>query len=108
MATLHKEADVIDRILTECDDDYVGLWSIYRQVKEAGFADPKSDTLSLIRFLLFTGAVDAGVPDANGGFKAWRLTPEETLRRIAKEWSGLGREPDIGDIVWFTTPATGP
>jgi hypothetical protein len=104
MATLHRETDVLERILTECEDDYVGLWSIYRQVREAGIADAKAFTLALIDFLLSARIVEAGVPDASGGFHAWNLSPDEALRRISKEWSSLGREPDIGDIVWFTTP----
>jgi hypothetical protein len=106
MATLHPETEVLERILTECEDDYVGLWSIYRQVKEAGIADPKTFTLALVDFLLSARIVEAGVPDANGDFHAWNLMPSETLERIEKEWSSLGRTPDIGDIVWFTTPIT--
>src|SRR4051812_22943418 len=103
MATLHKETDLLERILTECEEDYVGLWSIYRQVKAAHIADAKTFTLALIDFLLSAGIVEAGVPDAQGGFHAWQLSPEDALQRITREWSSLGREPDIGDIVWFTT-----
>jgi hypothetical protein len=106
MATLHRETDVLDRILTECEDDYVGLWSIYRQVKEAGIADAKAFTLALIDFLLSVGMVEAGVPDDSGGFHAWNLNPTDAILRIEKEWSSLGRKISIGDIVWFTTPTT--
>jgi hypothetical protein len=104
MPTLHKEADLLERILTECEEDYVGLWSLYRQVKDAGFPDAKRWTMALIHFLLSTGVIEAGVPDAKGEFHAWKLKPDDAYRRITEEWSQLGREPDIGDIVWFTTP----
>ena len=66
MATLHKETDVLERILNECEEDYVGLWSIYRQVKEAGFSDPKLVTLALVQLLLATGVIEAGIPNSQG------------------------------------------
>lgn len=104
MATLHKETDLLERILTECEEDYVGLWSIYRRVRDAGWSsDPRSSTLALLQFLLISGIVEAGAPDASGCFHPWQLGPDDAVRRIELEWTQLGREPDIGDIVWFTS-----
>lgn len=37
---------------------------------------------------------------ADGGFEPWPLHPEEAVARIEEEWKGLGRDPDIGEIVW--------
>jgi hypothetical protein len=102
MATLHKESDLLERIIVECEDDYVGLWSVYRQLKEAQLPYPRHSTLALVYFLLSTGVVEAGFPDAHGGFHSWTLAPEEAYLEIANAWSKLGREPDVGDIVWFT------
>ncbi len=102
---LHKETDLLERILVECEDDYVGLWSILRQVKEARYPHPEVVTLALLRYLLAAGIVEAGVPDNKGGFKPWSSDVDGTISRICSERSQLGREPDIGDIVWFTTPA---
>ncbi len=104
MATLHRETDLLESILAECDEDYVGLWSIYRRMKEARFADSKQSTLNLVGFLLSTGAIEAGLPDRQGVFHRWNKSSDEVVRQIDQEWSSLGREPDIGDIVWFTTP----
>jgi len=101
---LHKETDLLERILTECEEDYVGLWSILRQVREARYPHPQIVTLALLRYLLATGIIEAGLPDANGGFHIWTSKPDDTISRIALEWSKLGHDPDIGDIVWFTTP----
>lgn len=103
---VHKETDLLERILTECEDDYVGLWSILRQVREAGYSNPELVTLALLRYLLATGIVEAGIPNAQAGFHAWTLKPDDAIARIASEWSQLGRDPDIGDIVWFTIPIT--
>jgi hypothetical protein len=29
---------------------------------------------------------------------------DESLARIDREWAALGREPNLGDIVWFVAP----
>ncbi|HEY5314622.1 MAG TPA: hypothetical protein VIK18_18965 [Pirellulales bacterium] len=101
---VHKETDLLERILAECEDDYVGLWSILRQVREARYPQPKAVTLALLRYLLSTGIIEAGEPDASGGFQVWKTSADETMSRIGSEWSALGHDPDLGDIAWFTTP----
>jgi hypothetical protein len=40
-------------------------------------------------------------------FVQWNVSPAETLARIDRAWSELGREPDLGDIVWFVAPPEG-
>ena len=104
MATVHKETDVIERILTECDDDYVGLWVIYRQIREARFRNPKEATLDLLGFFLWSERLEAGVPDAQGGWIPWKDNPGQAIDRIKSAWNALGRDPGMGDIVWFTSP----
>jgi len=104
MSTLHKEVGLLERILQECEDDYVGLWSIYRQVKEAGYSDPSLCTMALLHFLLSAGVLEAGIADDQGNFHPWSTSSGDAYLRIVGEWSRLGREPDVGDIVWFTTP----
>jgi hypothetical protein len=45
-----------------------------------------------------------GHPAADGRhFVPWILPAEAAIGRIAVEWSALGREPDIGEIAWFTS-----
>jgi hypothetical protein len=33
------------------------------------------------------------------------LPPDQAVSRIEKEWSALGREPNIGEVAWFTSPS---
>src|SRR5947209_13482420 len=106
MTTLEQ---VREDVLTECADDYFGLWSILWRVRNlTGEADPavrRRQTLELVRSLLESGRVRAGFPTPDGaGFRPWTLSPAEAVARIAAEWDALGREPNVGDIVWFTTP----
>src|SRR5947208_4142129 len=105
MMTLDK---VRDDVLTECADDHVGLWSLVWQVRhELGTSDPdvlRRQVLDLIRQLLASGKVRAGFPAPDGrGFREWSLPPDQLIARIQAEWNALGRTPDIGDIVYFTT-----
>lgn len=57
--------------------------------------------LDILYGLLSSGLVQAGLPTLDGGFEPWPFDPEEALARIESEWQELGRDPDIGEIVWF-------
>lgn len=99
-------------LLVECKDDHVGLWTFIKCVRlDLGVADPgriRRLALEIIQEFLESGLVQAGFPTADGrGFKPWSLAPEEAVARINSEWDVLGREPNIGDIVWFTTTEKG-
>jgi hypothetical protein len=109
-------------VLKECEEDHVGLWSLIWQIRyalnggkypsrEDDRADPlevRHLTLRLVQDLLETGLVQAGspTPDARG-FEPWSLGPSEVVGRINSEWDALGREPNIGEVVWFTTTEKG-
>jgi hypothetical protein len=103
--------EVRDDFLAESHDDYVGLWSlIWRFENGMGETRPKrirSLTISLLKELLKQGLIKAGMPNARGEFEEWRDSSDKIIKRIAREWDQLGREPKIGDIVWFTTTEKG-
>jgi hypothetical protein len=45
-----------------------------------------------------------GQPAPDGRhFLPWGLPPEQAVRRLENEGAALGREPDIGDLAWFTS-----
>ena len=107
-----KNIDTIKRdFLIENSDDYAGLWSLIHRIKFGlGYTDPatvRGITISLLTELLRQGLIKAGIPRISGEFEEWQLSPDEIVRRIEKEWDSLGREPNIGDIVWFTTTKAG-
>ena len=95
-------------VLDRCDDDHTGLWVIVRRVREAfpnaRPAEIRDMTLSILRDLLDAGLIVAGFPTRSGQFDPFTSSTEGTLLRIQTEWDQLGREPDIGDVVWFATP----
>lgn len=61
--------------------------------------------LEVIRELLEAEYLYAGdaVTSAAGSYtvRSWGLDPLDALSRIEKKWLELGRQPDLGDVVWF-------
>jgi hypothetical protein len=102
---------ISNEFLSECHDDYVGLWSLIWTIEnKVGETNPqraRALTISLITDLLKEGLIKAGMPNANGEFEEWPGTPGELVKRIEREWDQLGREPNIGEIVWFTASGKG-
>ncbi len=98
-----------DSFLAECSEDDVGIWEVVQAVKrdnaDIDAATTQYLTLDLIRSLLETGAIQAGVfaPEDQGWkFQPWLVEPSQAVERIRKEWDALGREPNIGDVAFLT------
>lgn len=103
---------VASAVVTELPDDFVGLWQIIADVRQhlpVGDAEPVREmALRVVEHLLVTGRARPGMPTPDGRrFVPWGISTEQALRRINTEWDALGREPSIGDIVWFDAPAAG-
>lgn len=95
--------EIVNEVLLECRSDYVGLWSVVRRVADSLVESAKvlAVTLSVVRKLLGDGRVVAGQFSGNQ-FKVWEEPVEEIVSRIESEWAQLGRNPTLGEIVWFT------
>jgi hypothetical protein len=106
-----------DYFLIECSEDYVGLWSIIRGIQRdnpgINSLETRRKTLAIIKKFMQEGLIRPGMFNFNSqikyvdNFEFWQLSPEETIIRIEKEWDALEEEPNIGDIVWFTTTEKG-
>ena len=104
-----NEEELLASLIEECDDDHLGLWAILWSVRvEMGVEDPataRATTMRLVQALLVEHGMLAGFPTKDWrGFTPWSLSPEEAIRRIDEEWTALGREPNLWEIVWFTAP----
>src|SRR5207248_691481 len=92
-------------LLTECEEDHVGLWSVIRDVEEhfpgKDEASIRAQVLRLLRELLVANEIRAGFPTEQGKFRSLRTTPERVLERIEAEWSP-GHRPTVGEGLWFT------
>jgi hypothetical protein len=100
--------DVLESLVEECRVDHVGLWEIVNAARhDLGASSPaevQTTTVQLVRSLLDRG-MHVGYPAPDGkGFVLWGLPAEGAVRRIEQEWSALGRDPNIGEVAWFTAP----
>jgi hypothetical protein len=93
-------------ILTECEEDHVGLWSVIRDVEESfphlDQAAVRDKVLSLLHELLLADEITAGYPAPDGHFCALGLAPEKVVAQIEAEWPP-DRRPTIGEGLWFTS-----
>jgi hypothetical protein len=112
MTNEHSVRDVTRILCEEAQTDTVGLWAVLWEVKQAmASASPgeiRRTTLAAVRDALAGGHVVAGQfvdQDAETvAFSPWNVSVDEVLTRIDHEWGALGREPNLGDIVWFVAP----
>jgi hypothetical protein len=108
--------DVLENKVEECREDHVGLWRVVNAVRfdlgSSELSETRATTLQLVGCLLHERGVEAWYPAPHGRhFLAWGLSPDQAVQRIEQAWSALGREPDIGEVVWFTSapePGTAP
>lgn len=105
--------EVLESLIEECDRDHVGLWELINAVRlDLGSKDPEETralALQLVRRLLSERGMQVGHPAPDGRrFVSWGLPPGEAVRRIEQEWAALGREPNIGEVAWFTREPTLP
>ena len=99
--------DVLQSLAEECHTDHVGLWEIVDAVRHdlgsTNDLETRTLTLRLVRGLLSKQGMQVGHPAPDGRhFVCWDLPADQAVRRIEKEWSALGHEPNIGEIAWFT------
>lgn len=103
----------IRRVLVEeAQTDALGLWSVLWQVKEDLPSltpdEARQATLTVIREALAGNQILPGEfvdhDEDTSAFVAWPLSADEAVRRIEREWAALGREPNLGDVVWFVGP----
>lgn len=93
-------------LLAEAEEDHVGLWEVIGNAKRvspnANSTEIQRITLDLVNELLNSGLIEAGFPASDGrSFIPWSGGSVEMVNRIKSEWNGLGREPNLGDVVWF-------
>ena len=104
-----KYKSIIDGFLREAVEDYIGLWQVIKEAKDlnpdANDVELRSLALCLVRDLLLAGFEAGNPPYSPSGYQPWLDQDlDHVIARIEYEWNALGREPNIGDIVWFGLP----
>jgi hypothetical protein len=105
-----RAMDEIRRVLVEeAQTDAVGLWAVLWEVSNSmpSLTPEKARlaTIDVIRGALSQETVLAGEFTSRDAdtlvFSPWMLSTDEAVLRIEQEWLALGREPELGEIVWF-------
>ena len=126
---MRRITDLHKAILISCSDDYTGLWEIIRDVQRvfnnANAETIREKTIATLHDLLSAGLIQPGFPKPPDGrtFEPWVFylndektrkldrvvtrSIDEAIDLINKGWDVLGREPSLGDIVWFTVTEQG-
>lgn len=99
-------ADLQRQWAVEARSADLSLWWMSRDVRQklgprASEEDIRARTLELLRPLLDAGELQAAGLLPGGTFIEWKGAVEDQLRRIDSDWRALGRQPGIGDVVWF-------
>ena len=103
-----SEFDELEKgVLDECFEDVVGLWSVIWDVRNrmpnAGDREIRRIAMKIVGDLIASGQIWAGHPTSDGrGFIYWDMAPGAVIKKISDEWDKLGREPNVGEVVWFT------
>jgi hypothetical protein len=107
---MSKEFDnIVEDIRSEARQDYVGLWEVCIKVRSRLHPDGptglKDLVLAIVRRLLSDGLQAVTLIPPGSGCVPWASQdPAHVIGRIEAEWDALGREPSVGDIVWFNDP----
>jgi hypothetical protein len=103
---------IVDDYVREAVSDYVGLWQICIRVRNDFKIEDKDQirhiTLNIIEEMLDRGLEAVNLASAGSGRLPWADQDHHSvINRISSEWRALGREPSVGDIVWFDNTDTG-
>jgi hypothetical protein len=102
---VNNQHSVIQSVLVESREDFVGLWIVVRRMREE-FAH-RSDIRELVLNTLKVLISEYGL--VIGDFKyeefvPWGCTHGQAIERVDAEWQTLGRDPDIGEVAWLVSP----
>ena len=75
---------------------------VRRAIPDGNSAQVMSYTIEILDGLLTSKKIVAGNFSEDKEFCQWKNSTIDTLERIREEWVALGRDPTIGEIVWFT------
>ena len=98
-------------ILVNGLSDYVGFWEpvrlLRRREPRLNESELKKVILMTIRSLVDDDLMEFGEVNVDGTFSTWALTSHEAISVIRDQWDSLGRDPNVGEIVWMHNTLSG-
>jgi hypothetical protein len=94
---------ILHDTIVECGDDYVGLWVIVKLIRDKKTLSDStvfSYSMEIVEHILEHPEIVAGQYEGDE-FREWDMPKDKIIERIEREWAALGRDPTLGEIVWF-------
>ena len=86
-----------------------GGWEMREHAAALPADEAKEATLTVLRHALLEGRIVPGEfvdqDEDTAAFVVWQRSVDETLARIAREWTALGRDPNPGEVVCLVSPS---
>lgn len=100
-------ASTVEQILSELEEDYVGLWVIPWLIRRELVA-PSDESVfrcaeAVLREVTAHGALMGDLSGTTGQFAAWPASSAVDAALAA--WQKLARDPDIGEVCWLAAPS---
>jgi hypothetical protein len=100
-----------DEVLIRGLVDYIGFWEVLR-ISRRTLPDLDNESrrimiLDAILDLIEANHVALGAPTRAGEFVEWKMNPEEAIEEVSTKWSLLGRDPNVGEVVWLRLTEAG-
>ncbi|MFL6140452.1 MAG: hypothetical protein ACJ72N_01105 [Labedaea sp.] len=105
---LARDPAVIDRLVTEATDDWLGFFVVYGVLRKAsgatmGLAEFADAAIPVLRVLMTEHGVKPGDLDGKPPvFTPWPTSVEDSLARIEREIHALDHPPLSDEICWFS------
>jgi len=95
--------NLIESVLAELEEDYVGLWLLFKEARmaESSGANISEIVLTTTRELIRNPNVVVG-DFVNQDFLAWTYPQDRIMEEIVARLTKLNRDPDIGEVCWFS------
>jgi hypothetical protein len=109
-----RPVTTVDRCATEVLkrglDDWIQaaeVASVVQSIEEQPTsADIRRVALEVVDELVRGEFMKAGDVTSDG-FTEWTVTPAEAIEMIVREWSALGRSPELGEVCWLSNTIKG-
>jgi hypothetical protein len=90
-------------ISEELDEDYVGIWTLAWHIRRR-IIDVSDEGVRALATAILHGLHESAVrigslSEESGTFTPW--PDEDGVDRVMREWTALGRDPNIGEIAWL-------
>jgi hypothetical protein len=103
--------DCLDDLLIRGLDDWIQaseVASVTRIIGGKNSDETVRDlSIQLIRTLLESGFVEVGMVEKQKGFIPWKVSVDDAMQRIERDWFSRPTGPGLGEVCWLNLTEKG-